>query len=411
MGLLAGCGGGEDLTKAQVRFVNASTYAALTLDIGDDNVASSVAYGADTGYRGVDPDSHALEITSPGSPTILTSASVSVSKDHDYTVLAYGKTGALAQVLLDDEIGKPASGKALVRVINTAADAGSLDVYLTAAGEPLGSATVLQGAAAYGTLGSFVPINSGTWQLRVTAAGSKTDVRLDVSGLSFDSESVRTLVITPGRGGVLVNALVLRQGGGVGNAANTQARVRVVAGAGGNQGVTASVAGTTLLAGDASPARTPYTTLAAGTVAVAATAGGSNAALTSATLQGGGDYTLLVWGASGSAQAVMLEDDNTRPNQGSQARLRLVNGVNGASGALSLKLDLLVTLSDVAAGAASAYADVDAAATPQLDVNAAGTASVLCGVSNKDLLANGVYTMFALGDANGPPTCVLAPDR
>ena len=408
--LAAGCGGGEDVSKARVRFVNASTYSALTLKVGDDTPASSVAYGADTGYQNVEPGSRTADVSSPGSATILSSASVSLSKDRDYTLLAYGKAGALAQVLLDDEIGTPSSGKALVRVINAAADAGSVDVYLTGASEALGSATALQSGAVYGTMNGFVTINSGDWRLRVTAAGSKTDVRLDVANLNFDSESVRTLVITPSRGGVLVNALVVRQGGGLDNAANTQARVRVVAGAGGSQPVVASVGGTALLAGDTAPARTAYTTLAAGTVAVAASAGSSTAALTSATLQGGGDYTLLVWGASGSAQAAMLEDDNSRPSDSARARMRLVNGVAGASGTLSLKVEFLVTVSGVAAGTASSYADLAAASTPQLDVSAAGSSSTLCSVANKDVSANGVYTLFALGDATAT-SCVLSTDR
>lgn len=410
MVLLAGCGGGEDVTKAHVRFVNASTYSALTLKIGDDTPASSVAYGADTGYQNVEPGSRTADVYSPGSATILSTATVSLTKDRDYTLLSYGKAGALAQVLLDDEIGTPSSGRALVRVFNTAADAGNVDVYLTGENEALSSATALQGAAVYGTMNAFVTINSGTWRLRVTAAGSKSDVRLDVSNINFDSESVRTLVITPSRGGVLVNALVVRQGGGLDNAANTQARVRVVAGAGGGQGVTASVGGTALLAGDTAPTRTAYTTLPAGTVAVAASAGSSTAALTSTTLQGGGDYTLLVWGASGTAQAAMLEDDNTRPSDSARARLRLVNGVAGATGALSLKVESVVTVSGVTSGTASSYADVAAASTPQLDVTAAGSTGTLCSVANKDASANGVYTLFALGDATSP-SCVLSTDR
>ena len=205
---LAGCGGGEDKTKAHVRLVNATSgYSSLSLVIGEDSVATGVAYGGSDAYADIKPQTDSADITRPGSATLLSTSSVTVAKDSHYTVLAYGKAGALATQLLTDDESTPSSGKALVRVINTASDAGSLDVYLTAQSDTLGEASALATQVAYGTLGDYITVNSGTWRLRVTAQGSKTDLRLDLGGLVVPSEGVTTLVITPGSGGVLVNEI------------------------------------------------------------------------------------------------------------------------------------------------------------------------------------------------------------
>lgn len=404
-----GSGGGEDRTKAHVRLVNASgSYPALALKIGDDSVTGSAAYGESAAYTDISPGSRTADVSRPGSATLLSSSTVSVSRGDYYSVLAFDRAGTMSTLLLDENTGKPDGGRALVRVVNAAADAGSLDVYVTGSGETLAESTPLQSAAAYGTLGNFATLNSGSWRLRVTAAGSKTDLRLDVPAVAFDSQSVATLVLTPGVGGVLVNALVVVQEGGIAKAANPQARVRVVGGVSGGAAVSASVAGTALMSAVAAPSLTGYTLVTAGTAAVAASADGVAAALSSAPLAGGGDYTLLVYGTPAAPQAVMLADDNTLPQVATQARLRLVNGLADTAVAAALRLDFVAVAEGVAQGTASAYANVDNTTSAQLDVSAG--ASTIVSVTDRDLLANSAYTLFVLGPA-GAATGVLRKDR
>lgn len=404
-----GSGGGEDRTKAHVRLVNASgSYPALALKVGDDNVTGSAAYGESAAYADVDPGSRTADVSRPGSATLLSSSTVSVSRGDSYSVLAFDKAGTLGTLLLDENTGQPDSGRALVRVVNAAADAGSLDVYVTGSGETLNESTPLQAAAAYGSLGAFATLNSGSWRLRVTAAGSKTDLRLDVPAVAFDSRSVATLVLTPGAGGVLVNALVVVQEGGIAKAANPQARVRVVGGVSGGAAVSASVSGTALMSAVPAPSLTGYTLVAAGAAAVAASADGVAAALTSAPLAGGGDYTLLVYGSPAAPQAVMLADDNTLPLVSTQARLRLVNGLADTAVAAAMRLDFVAVAEGVAQGTGSAYANVDNTTSAQLDVSVG--ASTIVSVTDRDLLANSAYTLFVVGPA-GSATGILRKDR
>lgn len=408
VGVLAGCGGGEDKTKAHVRLVNATSgYSSLSLVIGDETVATGVAYGGSADYTDIKGQTDSADLTRPGSATLLSTSTVTVDKDTHYTMLAYGKAGSLATTLLTDEESTPSSGKALVRVINTASDAGSLDVYLTSSGDTLSEASALTSAVSYGTLGDFITVNSGTWRLRVTAAGSKTDLRLDLTGLVVPSEGVTTLVITPGSGGVLVNALLLVQQGSIAQATNPQARVRVVGGTVGGS-VTASVAGTALISGDTAPVLSSYALVTAGSATVAVDVSGATAALTSATLDGGGDYTLLVYGTADAPQAVLLTDDNTLPGSSSQAKVRLVHALADSTDTASLKLNFSSIASGVAQGAASAYADVDAITAAEFDASVGSTA--LTAVTDKDVVAQGVYTFFITGAVDSP-TQIFFKDR
>ncbi len=397
---LAACGGGTDRTKAHVRLVNASSgYSSLALVIDGSTIASGVAAGSSADYADASRGTQDLDISSPSSATILATRSASLGKDTYYTLLAYGRAGALATQLLEDSQSSPGSGKTLIRVINTASESGSLDVYLTGATDALVQAAPLQTGAAYGTLGSFVTINSGTWRLRITGAGNASDLRLDVSGLSFESTGVKTLAITPGRGGLLVNALLLSQRGGVTAGANGQARVRVAAGVSSNAAVTASVAGTTLMNSAIAPALTDYALVTAGTVTPVVTVNGTAVAFGGApTLLAGGDYTLIVYGAPGTAAAAVVADDNTPPSDGSKAKLRLVNGVTGS---LTLKLGLVVKASGVAAGTASDYATADATTTGAMQVTSAD-GLLNYNASDLTLSASGVYTLFMLGSSTAP---------
>lgn len=404
-----GSGGGEDRTKAHVRLVNASgSYAALKLELDDETATASAAYGETATYTDVSPGSRSADISRPGSATLLSSTTASVSRGKHYSLLAFDKAGTMGTVLLEEDADKPDSGRARLRVLNAASDAGALDVYITGSADTLAESTPLQSAAAYGSVGEFATLNDGQWRLRVTAAGSKTDIRLDVSGVAFGSQSVSTLVLTPGSGGVLVNALVVVQQGSIVKAANPQARVRVVGGVSDGAAVTASVAGTTLMNAVPAPSLTSYSLVSAGTVAVAASAGGTAAALTSATLAGGGDYTLMVYGTPAAPQAVLLADDNALPSVATQAKLRLVHGLSDTATAAALRLDFVAVAEGVAQGAASAYANVDATTGAQLDVSVG--AAAVASLTNRDLVANSTYSVFVVGPA-GAATGILRKDR
>jgi hypothetical protein len=397
---LAACGGGTDRTKARVRLVNVTAaYDKLDLTVDGGVRQGAVGYGSTPDYVELDPSKTASSLSAPNSPTVLLSFTPDLSKDKYYSLLAYGALGALKQVLLDDNAAAPDTNKSLMRVLNAAPDAGALDVYLTGSADSLAAAVPVASSAALGAVGSWLTVNSGTWRLRVTAAGSKTDVRLDLAAQVLSSKQVLSLVLTPGRGGVLVNALVLTQQGEIQRQDNSQARVRVAAGVtdGGAVSVRLGAANTVLLNNTASPAVGLYTLVGAGAQTVAVTVAGQDLLIPNFTLSPGADYTLLVRGTPAAAQVNWLEDDNRLASDTSQARLRLVNGLAGTGLPLSLTVDLVPIAGNVLAGTASAeYVSLAPTNTAKLVVTSPGSAKLFEAV-DQSFVAGASYTVFVLG--------------
>ena len=397
--MLTACGGGTDKTKAQLRLVNASSgYTTLQLNVDGTLLQGGVGYGAGAGYSAADPGK-AATITQPGSATALLSFTPATNKDKYYTLLAYGGQGALAQLLLDDNQGAPASDKTLLRVVNAAPDAGSVDIYLTASADLLAASVPLQSGAAVGAVGSWLTVNSGTWRLRVTAAGSKSDLRLDLASVTLPGKQIVTLVLSPGRGGVLVAGLLLNQQGDISRQDNVQARVRVAAGVAQAGAVSAAVAGSSVLGSTNSPVIGTYSLVTAGTQTPSISVNDKALAAASTTLAPGGDYTLLVYGTPAAPLARWIEDDNRQPSDLSKAQLRLVNGVSGLAVPLALSSDLVPVASNVAAGTGSAYASLLPSITASLSVTATGLATPIFSATTQTFVAGANYTLFVLGDA------------
>lgn len=86
-------------------------------------------------------------------------------------------------------------------MFNTAVDNGSLDVYLTGSDDALDDASATVSAVTGGSVASYSTVTSGTYRLRVTGAGDKNDLRLDVPAMTLGSTQVATLIVTPGQRG------------------------------------------------------------------------------------------------------------------------------------------------------------------------------------------------------------------
>ncbi len=409
LGLLAACGGGEDLTKAKVRLVNASGYSALDMVVGDEAKLTSVAYGSTETYADVDPGKSGTELRRTGGSTALLSFTPALSKKRYYTVLAYGGEGALRSLLLDDNSDTPASGKTLLRIVNAAPDAGAVDVYLTGTDELLSDTVPLQAAAAVGTVNGYATLSAGTRRLRITAAGSKSDLRLDVLAVGLASERAMTLVVTPSAGGVMVNALLLTEQGGIARHDTTQARVRVAAAVADSGSVAASAGGITLAAGIGAPSVGAYRLVGAGSVAPVLAVNGVALSTPAVTLAAGADYTLMVYGPVNAPATAWLDDDNRPASDTTKAKLRLVHGVGDLSGALALSVDFVPVAAGVARGTASAYySDLAPSTTADTLVTAPGLASL--SMLDRTFAAGATYTLFVVG-STAAPTDMLIKDR
>jgi len=408
---LPGCGGGTDRRRAQVRLINASPgYASLELRIGDELKQAAVPYGERAAYAEADPDKPEVTVFATGSPTALLRFSPALGNDRWLSVLAYGPAGALRALALDDNRGEPDAGRAVLRVVNGAFDAGAVDVYLTAESEGLDTAVALQAGAAYGTAGDWQTVASGTWRLRITAAGSKTDVRLDVRGIELTSRAITTLVLSSSPGGVLVDALLLAQRGAVVARANAQARVRVAALLTDSAAVSASLGGVDIASGVGSPAVGEYVRVAAGVATPAIRVNGATISAPLLAFEAGRDYTLLLAGTPAAPRVVRLLDDNSLPRDSARARLRLVNALADGATVAALTLDFAPVGGSVAGDAASEAAAVDATTTGRIAVTAPGAAAPLFVATEQVLRAGAVHTVFVAG-RNDAAVGILRRDR
>jgi len=414
VGLLAGCGSGDDDNSPQVRLINASPdYASLNLTWADTTIASSVALGNASAYTSVSSGTSATTLTTTSSATSLLSADRTVADSTSYTVVAYGWSSGLKSAILTENEATPSSGYAKFRIFNTATDAGSLDVYLTSESTSLDSSTPVASSVSGGSFNSagYLSVTPGTWRLRATSASSTTDVRLDLSSLTLSNQGIYTLILVPTKGGVMVNSIMMQQASTVTATNTTMARARLVAAVGATTTPTVSaiVSGTTLSSGTSSPSVGSYVTVTAGTArSLDVKVNGSTLGTATLDIDAGAELTLLVAGDASAPTLTVLSDDNRLPTT-SYAKVRLVHGSYG-TGNLFLDLDYAALASDVSYGQASSYSTVAATGTTTSVLDVSSASGKLFSVSDLNLQSKGIYTAFLLGLSTAPQG-VLRKDR
>jgi len=399
--LLAACGGGGDSSTAQMRLLNASIgYAALDMSVDSTTVNSAVAYAAAGSYADVKTSATGTEIQSNSVGSTLASSTPTLAAGSHYAMIAYGSAGSLQTTLLQEDQEAPASGKSKLLVLNLAPDAGSMDVYVTGADETLDTASTVAAGIAAGSGSGYVSLNSGTFRVRLTAAGSKSDVRLDIPSITLPSAGVSTLVLTGSTGGVLVNGIQLIQQGATTNFPNTTARARLVAAVGGSALVSGSVGQTALMPTSVAPTIGDYTTLTAGAADLSVYVNGQLMSFAKPTLVAGNDYTLMVWGTAANPQLSVLTDDNRLPTSPTTtAKIRLVNGVASAATGLTLNVDYSALASNVVAGTASTAQTTPASTSALLTVTSPSSTTPVYSLSDLGITAGYVYTVFVMGDS------------
>jgi hypothetical protein len=354
--LIVACGGGSG-DDAKIRFANFTTDSnALSLYTGSDERISNINQEQVSGYVGVDAKTYDL-VVKKGTGSTLTSVSTSLAKKKNYTAVSWGRDGAMKFTTLGEDEDAPSSGKVRLRFLNAATDAGSLDVYITNEGDLLENNSPNHSALAVGNLSGFADFNRGSYRLRVTAAGDKNDVRLDVSGISFADKQVATMVLQSGISGTLLNGFILNQQSDVKPYKTTQVRVRLAAGVGGNGNVSAKVGATNVSGGSISPSVSTYVLANSGSQTLLVQLGTATIFSATQNFTAGGDYTVLATGAGSSAQAKLLFDDNRLPSSATKAKVRLVHGTDSFQ-SLSLAVDTVSIVSELAYGSASSFVNV-----------------------------------------------------
>jgi len=422
--MMAGCGG-DGSGSAPVRLVNASLdYPALGFKVNTTQATSGdIAYGSASPFESVEAGTVTTELTvtqADGSVAAVNTATRTINKDTRYTLVAYGATNQLRSVLVTENTTSPTSGFADVNVLNTSADIGQVDVYLssqptTTAG--FANATLIASAVGSTTgpaQSSFASVTPGTYYISVVGRGSiqtgTPDIRFQgTTSVSFTDQESATIILAPGVSGTLANVILLVQGdqGSATLFSNPTARVRAVASV--QTGAVVAVAG--VLAATASPAPTLYSVVAAGALPVVTVDGTALTPPAGQTLVAGGDYTLLIYtGPTGALTLSLLEDDNTAPVNPSNVKVRLINMVYNASAAdhslaLTMYANSDLIASNLPYAQASAYIEIPSTSgTSQAEILVRNGTTDVLSPHTVNLTAGHIYTDFVVG--NGSPTDV-----
>jgi len=189
LSVVAACGGGDtedrlDVADPKVRFVDVARLSAnVTLyrnDVGQSD-AANVGYKYASRYFDVSPGGATWSVR-PAANAAAQLAAVSFDADRGdrNTIVAVASDTGVDAVLIRDPYNKSlTSDKVRVRVLNAALNAQAIDVYITQPGADISSAApdfasvqFKQSAPPSGD--DSVEYSSGSYQLRVTTAGTKT---------------------------------------------------------------------------------------------------------------------------------------------------------------------------------------------------------------------------------------------
>jgi hypothetical protein len=170
----------------RVRVIHASPDAPAVDVWADGKPAfTNAPFKGITPYAALTAGAHQFQVVPTGmtSPAVI-SATLTLAADKDYSVAAVGKLADIAPLVLEDNNAAPATGKAHVRFVHASPDAPAVDIAVK--GGP-----VIFSNVAYKGVGTYTPVDAGTYDLEVRPAG-KTDVVLSIPGVKLENGGVYT---------------------------------------------------------------------------------------------------------------------------------------------------------------------------------------------------------------------------
>ena len=407
---LSGCGSSDSSSSASLRLVNATiTHPSLDLLINSSVSVSATATDTASAYVSPASGSNTLQLNDAGAGTALATLVPTLTGGYHYTLMAYESGGNVKAVVLPEDIATPTSGVTL-RIYDAAIEAGKLDVYITA--NACTNLSAISATTSFGTLTAPAAVSlnqgAGTWNVCATAQGSKTDLRMSLP-ITITSQTVATVLMTPASGGALINGALLTQQSTYAATRNTNVRLRLAAAISGTSvpvlATATTSAGSVTIDPSGLPPALGFYTLVPASSALNVTVNSASVGAPSTALVAGSDVTLLVYGSPSTPALTLITDDNRPPTDSTTVKLRLINGVTGSSGSLTLTANSSLVATGVGPGTASAYASVPSStiATVLLftSTSSSGTfySSTAAGTS-PILSANSVYTVLLGNDSS-----------
>jgi len=152
-------------------------------------VFENVAYPTTSNYQAIASGQHRVQIAPAGKSIdeSVIDINVDLTRGKPYTVLALGKLANIDAKLLPDTSKEPPAGHARVRIIHTATDIGTVDIY------PSGSSSPVLTDQYFGSA-DYINIPAGTYTFDATPAGS-SEVVMTSQQFKFEPGWVYSLVM------------------------------------------------------------------------------------------------------------------------------------------------------------------------------------------------------------------------
>ena len=206
----------EPAAQGRVRFVNVITDPARN---PVNALLENLAFGVNLGYTQATPPTLPAPATALYSPVLvgnrtivvqrtantsvtLATIPVVITEGQDRTVYAVGGTGGGAVgsfITTDDNATAPGATETRLRFVNLSPTAGAVDIFVTADGADLTTATPLVTGLANQAASAYVTRPTGTYQIRFVPAGTapanrSANVLITVAAQAFPGGSARTIV-------------------------------------------------------------------------------------------------------------------------------------------------------------------------------------------------------------------------
>jgi hypothetical protein len=203
-------------TQGRVRAIHAIGNGPA-VDIVADNavVREDLTFGQKTNYLSVAAGTRALAVRAANQTANLLTASQAVTAGADYTVIAAGRLGATTgptpRLIAIADAAAPAAGQASIRVVHASPAAGNVDVYATAPGADIATATPVLSNVAFGAVATPLVVPAGTYRFRITPAGSRT-VAIDVNNVAVAAGKFIAVAVgdnAPGTGNASALSILL----------------------------------------------------------------------------------------------------------------------------------------------------------------------------------------------------------
>lgn len=171
-----------------IRVVHASPDApAVDIWVNGERAITNLAFPDGTDYVELPAGEYRIQVTpaGAGADQVVIDATLTLEANQAYTAMAVGEVANIEAIVLMDNSGVPADGKAHVRVVHSSPDAPAVDIAV--AGGP-----VLFSDLAFKEWSDYLPVDAGTYDLEVRVAGTDT-VALEIPGWAAEAGKVYTV--------------------------------------------------------------------------------------------------------------------------------------------------------------------------------------------------------------------------